>query len=75
MPVFYSFVRGLIDHWLKFVPVSQEEHAPDDQRPGGARGGALASGWDPGAGLDPGLLLHMEGGGVDWKGVSCFYCF
>ena len=48
----------------------QEEYAPADQWPGGARRIALATGRNFSPGLGPGLFLHLERGGVDWKGIT-----
>lgn len=47
----------------------QEEHAPDVWGPGGARHHPLAPGWHTGPGLAAGLLLHLEGRGVDGQGT------
>uniref|UniRef100_A0A8C3NZ56 Transporter n=1 Tax=Cyanoderma ruficeps TaxID=181631 RepID=A0A8C3NZ56_9PASS len=46
-----------------------EEHASDVRRPGGAWHHPLAPGWHAGPGLAAGLLLHLEGCGVDRQGT------
>lgn len=48
----------------------QTQHAPAQQRPGGAGRAPLAPGGYAGPGLGPGLLLHLERSGVDRKGQS-----
>lgn len=53
----------------------QEEHAPAEQWPGGAGRVALAAGWDSCSGLGTRLLLYLERGRMDWKGVAMYACY